>query len=338
MGCRNSKTTNNNNKKKKILSSSSSPRTSSPSNNNNNIDDGDLSPISLRGRARTLSTSDLDYMSDEDYGDSDSDNDDQQQQQSSSSRKRRKKKVTDLATYRFINPFNRQLRNRFGDHAELKAGKVKLLPKSQLPNAQTKDLILFTSDITHYKIKQNGGGINTNAKTRKKNNKKNNIQFKITKETIRCICITLTNLYILTKVVRSKKFKVWKLFNKPNVNVLKLLFITSSRVNDDLILHFTEDLGGDIFIKCEDNKGELISVLQTLHRVKLDTEIKVNIVKETSNELLQKYYRMNRVVSILYMYIPKYKKYLQNPNQHSLTYIIRHLHTHTHTHTGTCIG
>ena len=73
MGCRNSKTTNNNNKKKKILSSSSSPRTSSPSNNNNNIDDGDLSPISLRGVARTLSTSDLDYMSDEDYGDSDSD-------------------------------------------------------------------------------------------------------------------------------------------------------------------------------------------------------------------------------------------------------------------------
>ena len=83
---------------------------------------------------------------------------------------------------------------------------------------------------------------------------------------------------------------------------MKLLFITSSRVNDDLILHFTEDLGGDIFIKCEDNKGELISVLQTLHRVKLDTEIKVNIVKETNNELLQKYYRMNRVVSISYIY------------------------------------
>ena len=50
------------------------------------------------------------------------------------------------------------------------------------------------------------------------------------------------------------------------------LFITSSRVNDDLILHFLEDLG-DIFIKCEDNKGELI-VPQTLHRVKLIQKLK----------------------------------------------------------------
>eukprot|EP00943_MAST-04B_sp_MAST-4B-sp1_P002368 g2368.t1 len=234
-------------------------------------------------RARSLSASDLDYMSDDDYGDSDSDNGDNDPindhgRQDSS---RRKHNIIDLATYRFLNPFNRQIRHRFGDHTELKAGKVKLIPQSVLPNAQTKDSIIFSSSIIYYKIKKN--------KT-----KKSAVKYSISKEIVASICVTIKNIYILTKVVRSKKLKVWKLYNKSNVNVLKLLFITSSRTNDDLILHFTEDLGGDMYIKCEENKGELISVLETLHRVKLDASVNVTIVKETKNELVQKYFRANR--------------------------------------------
>jgi hypothetical protein len=233
------------------------------------------------GRVRSLSASDLDYMSDDDYGDSDSDNGEQdptrdQERQDSS---RRKNNIINLATYRFLNPFNRQLRHRFGDHSELKAGKVKLIPQSELPNAQTKDSIIFSSNIIYYKVKKN---------------KKSAVNYSISKEFVASICVTLKRIYILTKIVRSKKLKVWKLYNKSNVNVLKLLFITSSRANDDLILHFTEDLGGDMYIKCEENKGELISVLETLHRVKLDSNVKVTIVKETNNELVRNYFRANR--------------------------------------------
>ena len=70
-------------------------------------------------------------------------------------------------------------------------------------------------------------------------------------------------------------------FNSPNVNVLKILFITSCRLNDDVILHFTKELGGDSYLRCPNYKGELISVLQTLHRVKLDQELKVIMVNES---------------------------------------------------------
>ena len=157
---------------------------------------------------------------------------------------------------------------------QLKAGKVKLIPKSKVPNGQTKELTIFTSLIDYYKV---------NAKASKATN-----------TTHGCICITLTNLYIFTKIIRQKKYKVWKLFNSPNVNVLKILFITSCRLNDDVILHFTKEMGGDTYLRCHNYKGELISVLQMLHRVKLDKELKVIMVNESESEMLQKYFRRDR--------------------------------------------
>ena len=58
MGCRNSKT----------------GKQHSPSKRGNGSQPGSPStPSPIKGRARTLSSSDLDYMSDEDYGESDSD-------------------------------------------------------------------------------------------------------------------------------------------------------------------------------------------------------------------------------------------------------------------------
>ena len=83
------------------------------------------------------------------------------------------------------------------------------------------------------------------------------------------------------------------------MNVLKILFITSCRLNDDVILHFTKEMGGDTYLRCHNYKGELISVLQTLHRVKLDKELKVIMVNESESEMLQKYFTKSRRHKVL---------------------------------------
>ena len=78
------------------------------------------------------------------------------------------------------------------------------------------------------------------------------------------LCVTTEALYVLTKIIRLKKFKRYRNLQPPRY-INCATSATSSRIADDVCIHFPKSSGGDLYVRTQ-LKQEFLSAVTAVFR------------------------------------------------------------------------